>query len=325
MTRARLVLVPLLGVLLSCTPNSDPQTSAGEPPTYPRVEGLDSGCPSREQEPNLPEGPLPAGATTVRLCNVEGDRYFFGRNKQVEDDYDLPPDALATGVSELVEIVNSQSARDTEDQFCGGVGSATMVLWFSYPDADYAVTYNPGGCGSLDRGDGVITGANEVHRVFSDLLWQQRASAAAPDLHERPKCQPTSQDPTPMLLSEHMEIDEAVWCAWTRTPDARLRPARLSPGQVAQLNEAFTTEESDSVGPCRGRPQLFGALNVVTAWGDQATFPAACQNLFVPVPFGEPERIWPLSEEARTLLASLRPGRSIKNVPYDPDQIRLID
>lgn len=312
----------LLGTLLSCTPNGD--APDGEPPTYPRIIGLDSGCPSPEQEPNLPNGLLPAGATQVRLCNVEGDRYFIGRNRKVEEDFDVPLDALTTGMDELLSAVNDQKVAE-DDWGCGGVGSPTMVLWFSYPDADYAVTYNPGGCGTLDRGDGVILGANEVHHVFSDLLWQQRSSSAPPDLKERPQCQPTGQNPTPMLLSEHLVIDKAVWCAWTNTPDARLRPARLTPRQVARLNEAFTTVESDSVGRCRGRPQLFGGLNVVTAWGDQAHFPAACQNLHVPVPFGEPERVWPLPDDARTLLWTLPLGRSIKNVPYDPDQVRLVE
>lgn len=325
MTRARwFLVVPLLGVLLSCTSNSDPDRSVADPPPYPRVAGLESGCPSPEQEPNLPDGLLPTGATQVRLCNLEGDRYFIGRNRKVEDDFDLPPDALATGVDELVSAVNEQQVAD-DDWGCGGVGSPTMVLWFSYPDADYAVTYNPGGCGTLDRGDGVILGAKEVHHVFADLLWQQRSSATPPNLQERPKCQPTGQNPSPMLLAEHLVIDKAVWCAWTDTPDARLRPARLAPRQVARLNEAFTTVESDSVGPCRGRPKLFGALNVVTAWGDQAILPAACQDLYVPVPFGDPERIWPLSDQARTLLATLPLGRSIKNVPYDPDQIRPVE
>ncbi|MEO5665971.1 MAG: hypothetical protein ABIR39_22100 [Nocardioides sp.] len=147
MTRARLILALLLGALISCTPNSDPNRSKADPPPYPRVAGLDSGCPSPEQEPNLPDGLLPTGATQVRLCNLEGDRYFIGRNRKVEDDFDLPPDALATGVDDLVGIVNAQTI--TEEPACGG--------------------------GTLDRGDGVIMGAKEVHHVFSDLLWQQRS------------------------------------------------------------------------------------------------------------------------------------------------------
>lgn len=272
----------------------------------PRVASLATRCPDPEVQPQFPpDGRLPTGATQVRICNFIGDR-MMGMKAHPELDFRVPFDALTTNVDHVVNMVNAAAAKPPEDPegrtFCGGVGAPTQVFWFSYPETDFAVTYNDGECEDLHVGETAVEGGEEVADTLSDLLWDQRAKSRPPTVRLRARCSPNVVEDTPLVLSDRLDLVDAVLCEYP----GGVRQARLTPAALDAVNADFDTVEGYQEGGCPPR-----MLRGVTAWGDRFTWRASCWDFPIQNTFGA-NLYWQASPEVQSILEGLPLGPTRK-------------
>ncbi len=113
-----------------------------------------------------------------------------------ELDFAVPVDALTAGVDQVVNLINfAAEAAEKESKpeggtFCAGVGAPTQVFWFTYPETDFAVTYNAGACDDLELGETEFAGGKGVTARLSDLLWEQRSDSRPHEVRVRANCSP---------------------------------------------------------------------------------------------------------------------------------------
>lgn len=278
----------------------------------PRVASLATRCPDPEVQPQFPpDGRLPTGATQVRICNFTGDR-MMGMKGHPELDFRVPLDALTTNVDRVVDMINGAAAKTPEDPegrtFCGGVGAPTQVLWFSYPETDFAVTYNLGECEDLQVGEAVVEGGKAVAVTLSDLLWDQREGMRPPTVRLRARCSPNVVDDTPLVLTGRLDLMDAVLCEYP----GGVRQARLTREALAAINADFYTAEGYQEASCRPR-----MLRGVTAWGDRFTWWGSCWDFPIQNTFGT-DLHWQASPEVQAILEGLPFGPTRKQDTSQP-------
>lgn len=268
----------------------------------PRIASLATRCPGPEVVPQFPAGDrLPTGATQVRICNFTGD-VMKGMKGHPELDFRVPVDALTTDVDRVVDMINAAAATTPEDSegrtFCGGVGAPTQVLWFSYPETDFAVTYNLGGCDGMRVGDTAVEGADEVAATLSGLLWEQRDGMRPPTVGLRARCSPNVVEDTPLVLTDRLDLVDAVLCEYP----GGVRQARLTREALAAVNADFSAVGGYQETSCRPR-----MLRGVTAWGDRFTWWGSCWDFPIQNTFGTGLH-WQASPEVQAILEGLQFG-----------------
>ncbi|MCY7287663.1 MAG: hypothetical protein LH624_05295 [Cryobacterium sp.] len=277
-----------------------------------RIVSLATRCPSPEVGPQFPPGGrLPTGATQVRICNYTGDR-MMGMKGHPELDFRVPVDALTTNVDRVVNMVNTAAAKPPDDPegrtFCGGVGAPTQVLWFSYPETDFAVTYNLGTCEDLQVGATAVEGGKSVAATLSDLLWDQRNGLRPPEVRLRARCSPNVVEETPLVLADQLDLVDAVLCDYP----GGVRQARLTPAALDAINADYTAVEGYQEQGC---PPLM--LRGITAWGDRFTWWGSCWDFPIQNTFGA-DLHWQASPEVRAILEDLRFGPTRKQDTSHP-------
>ena len=235
-----------------------------------------------------PDGDLPAGAVSVRLC--PGPPLSSDDGPGIQP----PADVLTSRVDELVTVVNDLRPPP-EDQACHLDGGPRLTYWFSYPDGDArAVTFEHFGCGMLVVGDEARrTDGARVARLFSEALLEQRAAAGdPPGAGPPPSCERIWSEPRTALPAVPADLETATLCV-----DAG--PRRFAPAAVpTELVERLEAELAATAPASRCGNQHTGRpLSIVLArsrWGDRIDYVIEpCGRVYLPYPAG-----WPRDSEA---------------------------
>lgn len=234
---------------------SDRASDPAEPPpvTCPAVPaaGFPDGATGK-----VGEGVRP-GAVSARLCQGAGT------------EFDVPDDALVTGVDELTDTVNGLDAYPAS----GPNTACTMDLGpgyqivFGYPDGSTVVVAGElYGCHTVTIGDDDFRSDPEaLWARYSALLRQQR------DASKPPATTPAADlscNPQPSPVGRAAEITEAVYCSDGPGPAVPIPAADL-----AVLVADMQTSEPAGITPACYTP---GRIVGQTSWGDTVQTSALC-------------------------------------------------
>jgi hypothetical protein len=265
-------LAGLVLVAASCAPGAtgDSAIPHGMGNAGARVpDELATRCPPALDPVRYPEGDLPAGAVSVRLCPgrpiVASDGTIFDPGIQP------PADVLTRRVDQLVAAVND--LRTTPEELtCFADGGPRLTYWFSYPDDDArAVTFEHFGCGLLWMGaeEARLDGAR-VARLFTEALLEQRAAAGdPPGAGPVPSCEGVWSEPSTALPPVPADLETATLCVGVGA--YRQAPAAMPRELVERVEDELAASSAGS-GPCRAdRP--FVTVVAVTVWQDRVVYP----------------------------------------------------
>ena len=261
-----------LGVLAACQADA-PVATRVLPDRPPGPAGLEAGCPPRKAPLRQANGPLPPGATAVRLCQgvLEGADVGF-----------VPPDDLLTeGVADVLDTVNGLAPFELEEgEFCTAAGGYTLVYWFLYADGDArAVDHHRAWCGETFLGpDDVREGGASVAAAFEEALQDQRAGTAAPGAGEAPGCDLKPWPATgTMRLPEPPDLDTVVLCVVSglRRGETQWRRVPLDEETVAAIEADYHLEPASDPGAC-GLLLGVTVLRGRTTWDDDVRLDGSC-------------------------------------------------
>ena len=295
--------VLLTGLLTACQPDAPVATRVlPDSPAVPA--GLLTGCPPRDAPLRQANGPLPPGATAVRLCQgvLEGADVGF-----------VPPDDLLTeGVSDVLAAVNGLPPFEPgEDGFCPAVGGYTLVYWFLYPDGDArAVDHHLAGCAETFLGpDDVREDGASVAAAFEEALHAQRAGTEPPGASEAPDCDIYPWPATATLrLPEPPDLDAMVLCRplpARRGGPTRWRQVPLDEETVAAIESDYHLDDASYAGSC-GRLLGLTVLRGRTTWDDDVRLAGGCEQFLAPTAAAatgaDGTQAWHASPEVMALL-----------------------
>ncbi|MBA3783077.1 MAG: hypothetical protein H0X12_14660 [Nocardioides sp.] len=292
----------LLAVVLLAGCGSESPAPQALPDQPPIPAGIEAGCPPADAPLRYADGPLPAGAVSVRLCPGElmGTRVGF-----------VPPvDAVTDGVEDVVDAVNSLPEWDPFNSACPADGGYTIVYWFTYPDGDArAASFNLGGCRELSLGPSDTRGAGTpVAVAFEAALAAQRAATTPPSVGEAPDCDINPVPPaSPLRLSQPPGLVTAVLCVFDGLHEgvSHWREVRLDASVVAAINSDYADAGTTPGVDC---PRLLSATMIRgrNAWGDHIQLSGQCSHFYPPrTPThsrSDPDAMWQAAPEVMAVL-----------------------
>ncbi len=229
-------------------------------------------CPAWDTAPDYPDGPLPPGAVSLRVCPGDGP---VARPPVWKQGISEPPDPLVAGIAALVDEVNALPGWvDEPDTFCSQEGRPRIKYVFGYPDGTTAtITHGYGECHVLElaepgdfptEGDLFKPGAIEFRDTVARALIDQRRSMPTPD---RPPpalgCVPNIA-PRSILPARDLDLATAALCL---LPDGRrYRRAELGHALTARVGDVLHGDGGAVDEDCDGLP--FGKVVGRSTWGD---------------------------------------------------------
>lgn len=216
-------------------------------------------CPAWDEEPDYPNGPLPPGAVSLRVC--AGDDPVSRPPRWIQG-VAPPDDPLVTGVAALIDDVNARSGwPDDPDLFCSQEGRPRIKYVFGYPDGSTTtITHGYGECHVLELAEpeGFPTTDSLVKldavgfrdAVAAALLEQRRAQQPPRTVADAPGCLPNIAPQSILPVSE-LDLASAALCL---LPDGRrYRRVELDPSYVDRL-DAVLQGEGSAGGGCSEIP-----------------------------------------------------------------------
>ncbi len=228
-------------------------------------------CPRWDADPVYPDGDLPAGATSLRVC--PGEETLSAPRWQPA--IAAPGDPLTTGVGDVVALLDDLPDWEglPEDTFCSQEGRPRIHYVFGYPDGSTrSVTYGYGECHLLEleppgRFPAAGTIAKEDAASFMDavadgLLAQRRGAEPPRRPPAAPTCVPEVRELTTLPIEE-LELATASLCV----PEGdRWRRAVVPSDLVARLADEYTVTSAAAAPSCAS--SFTGRVVGWSTWGD---------------------------------------------------------
>jgi hypothetical protein len=257
-----------------------------------------------------PEGDLPAGAVSVRLCPgrpiVAYDGTIFGPGIQP------PADVLTTRIDELIAEINDLPTPP-EELACPGDGGPRLTYWFGYPDGDaQAVTFERFGCDLLWVGEEAPrTDGARVARLFTEALLEQRAASGdPPGAGPPPACEGIWSEGSTALPVIPADLQTATVCV--ESGRNQFAPASMPTQLVEQLENELTIG-TPAPQFCEEVRRPFTTVLALTPWGDRIVYPIdPCGQVYLGRAAG-----WPRGSEASYALADDLLAQ-LDALPYGP-------
>ncbi len=247
-------------------------------------------CPRTTQEidPELPDA-VPAGATSVRLCDGGADKVT------------PPVDALTSDVASVVAAVNDQPLAR---KGCVELRIPEYQLAFGYPDGSrFVVAGRFTECAELLVGSARRAKAGPPLRTFVELLRTQRADATPPDTTVEPADLDCGRPPStlPSAVALPTDLAVAVLCFGEVRDPGRARRVEISSEDLTVLTRSMQSDHSSSEGyPGCPLPKREHWIVGATAWGDPVVMRRGCFGLTI-----EGFEEWTPRGEARAILKRL--------------------
>jgi hypothetical protein len=268
-------------------------------------------CPNLHHKPlYAPEGRLPEGALSVRLCTGWVSKEYAAAAVFLHS-YDDPRDVLRQGVEELADRANALKPppppRPGVRHYCSDVGGTPLEFWFAYPGGRAAVVrWEVGGCGYVHMGPHVgLVGGGELRDTFSRALAEQRSGQQAPRVRP-PRCNPSAQPLTALEASTLPPLAAATYCALDDR--GRWRAAHVPDAVLREINREAVPGHQGS--GCSSNPHAW--LRARTTYGDRVDLYADGCRWTLPQGFAQggdgPPGWWSPSPRLGHQLASLPLG-----------------
>ncbi len=315
------VVVVLLctGCSTGSTPSVSPvETEAPTPTVATGAPLLDPAsippCPAPDAAPAYPDGPLPDGAISVRMCPGEPPH----RRSEHVWTIDELPEPLSLGADQVAAEVNAlpsfDRSLDLEREFsCSPFPHPQLHMVFHYPGGvSRSVTYGYGKCalleledpGHADPVEGTLLkeGGAVIIDTFVDQLLAQRAlrSSLPTQSPTTPSCDPSTGRRS-MLPTNRLELAVISLC---RVDHGRVTRTVIPTDLTEELSALFAEAEGNPYTPpdesdhCLASHQgrFTGELVGWSTWGDSvdASLSGSCLWLgggsvaagatYVPVP-----------------------------------------
>jgi hypothetical protein len=241
-----------LALLTACAarvPAADEDPAPPAPGAFadPAVDSLDvPTCPPWDAEPTYPDGALPSGAISIRVC--PGDKPLSGPPLW-QPAVLAPVDALTTGVSEVTASLDALPEWEglPDGTYCAADGRPKLHYVIGYPGGSTrSVTYGYGSCHLLElsRPDGFPTqgtvakaDASLFMDAVSEGIVEQRRGARPPAgvVPAPPPCVPSSRPYTALPVQE-LDLGVAALCL---LDDEGWRRAVIPPALADRLTSEY--------------------------------------------------------------------------------------
>jgi hypothetical protein len=269
---------PELLAALRALPLGPPERHEDSPPkgdgavVEPSLDPLSvPACPSWDAEPDYPDGPVPTGAVSLRVC--PGEKTLSGP-RTWKPAIAPPLDALTTGVGDVIDLLNGLPDFEglPEGTFCTQEGRPRIHYVFGYLDGSTrSVTYGYGECHLLELGrpgelvnDDAIAKADAapfMDAVSAALVEQRQGTRPPQEDREAPRCVPNARPFTTLPIQE-LELDVAALCELDRRG---WRRAIVPPALVTRLADEYSVAEE----PADQCPSAYvGKVVGWSTWGD---------------------------------------------------------
>lgn len=247
---------------------------SGATPSSARAADLASvpPCPLWSAEPDYPDGQLPSGAVTLRVCAGDDP---VSREPQWIQGIAPPDDPLVTGVEDLVDQVNSRPGWTGEpDQYCSAEGRPRIKYVFGYLDGSTStMTDGYGSChlleleapGDFPTSDSLVkVGAIEFRDTVAKALLTQRRTQQEPlEVAAAPGCVPNVV-PKSILPVQQLDLASAALCL---LPDGRhFRRVHLDQSLMSRIEDTLHGGSRTTVQGCD--ELKFAKLVGTSTWGD---------------------------------------------------------
>lgn len=272
-------------------------------------------CPPWDAEPAYPNGPVPSGAVSIRVC--PGEQTMVG--PALWKPAIAPPvDALTTGVAEVVGLLNALPgwAGLPEETFCTQEGRPRVHYVIGYPDGTTrSITYGYGACHLLELGppgkfpDGDTIAKSDASAFMAAVsagLVDQRAGTRPPgDLPPAPGCVPNTR-PYTTLPSQDLELGVAALCV---LDGEDYRRAVVPSGLVARLTDDYATATTS---PSECSSVVIGKVVGWSTWGDPVELQLWDDCAALGSAWSSAGAFWDLAPELRDDLMDLELGPPVE-------------
>lgn len=243
------------------------------------AEGVDA------PDPDAPDA-VPEGATSARLCQGVGTVF------------DVPEEALVTGVDDLVAAVNDLDVTGAPEMCTMDLGPGYRIA-FGYDDTStFVVSGQLYGCHTLVVGSGYRADPEAAQAAFLGLLeLQQEADGETTDNAGADELSCT--DEVSGVGVDLRALTAAILCiddgSGTQVSSV------IDPSDLEFLVEDMATHQTSAVLRCAAAPP-WPTIIATNASGDPVTIPSECATSFWRLPNG---MAWSPSQEAVAILDSL--------------------
>jgi hypothetical protein len=244
------------------------------------AEGVDA------PDPDAPEA-VPEGATSARLCQGPGTTF------------DVPAEALVSGVDDLVAAINDLGVTDAPDLCTSDLGPGYRIA-FGYDDkSSFAVSGQLYGCHTLVVGSGYRADPEAAQAAFLGLLDEQQrrtggetpATADAADL--------TCTDAQPGGGTDVGRLTAAILCV--NDGNGLPRTATIEPDDLELLMDDMAAHQSVAQLRCGLEPP-WPTIVATDDTGGLVWIPSECGTRFWRLPNG---KAWTPSKDAVAILDQL--------------------
>lgn len=257
------------------------------PPIEVEKGGTASGTEIDEPDPAAPDA-VPEGATSARLCQGPGTTF------------DVPADALVTGVGELVAAVNDQDVTG-EPQACTMDLGPGYRIAFGYDDgSSFVVSGQLYGCHTLVVGSGYRADPEAAQAAFLGLLDLQDQQADGETTETADASAPTCSYDQPAQPADYqVAFTAAVLCI--DDGSGTQVSTEIDDDDLELLVRDMATHQTTAVLRCAAEPPWPTIVGTDDA-GIAIPVPSECGTGFWRLPNG---LAWMPSEEAVTVLDRL--------------------
>ena len=231
---------------------------------------------------------VPEGATSARLCQGPGTTF------------DVPADALVTGVDDLVAAVNDLEVTG-EHQMCTMDLGPGYRIAFGYDDeSSFVISGQLYGCHTLVVGSTYRADPEAAQAAFLELLAaQQAADGGSSDEADGPDLVCADAVFTPGAEADLSDLTSAILCI--DDGSGSQLSAEIDPADLDFLVDDMATHQSTGVLRCAAAPP-YPTIIAADGAGTVLAIPSECATSFWRLPNG---MVWMPSQEAVAILDQL--------------------